>query len=171
MNPKNLVTLSILSALLLSGCGSKSISNKTIEKALESQTGAKVDIDSGKDKVTIKTEDGQTQYSQGGNAEIPEGLPRELIVAADAKIFTTGSSNGGITVTYTTDLDPSEILEKVKKDLVGNVWKKDMEIAAGENTIISISQGKKKVSMTIGKNNSQAQTGKTLVYLLVVDQL
>lgn len=79
------------------------IGEQIAEKAFEAQTGARVDIDSQGEDVTIKTEEGQTQYSAGGRAKLPDNFPKELVVVSDAKIIMSSSSGLSSSVSYITN--------------------------------------------------------------------
>lgn len=168
--------MAIISAvLLLSGCGpsewlGKKTGEKIMEKTIESQTGGKVDVDSGKNEMTIKTDEGQVQVSQGGQAKIPENFPKELIAAGDAKVIVSTSTENGSSVAYITDEEQQAMLEKYKSDLIGQGWKKDMELDTGTAKMLNFSKGEQKVTISIGENNSKDQSEKTMVNVILVKE-
>lgn len=168
-----LSAIALVMAVTLTGCGksiSQKVGEKVAEKAIEAQTGGKVDIDAQGNDVTIKTEAGESQYSAGGNAKLPENFPSELIAADDAKIIISSTADAGNTVAYTTDSDQGEIFDKYKSQLAEQGWKKEMEIDTGNGKMVNFSKDKENVSITIGENNSNDQQGKTLVNVILVKE-
>ena len=99
------------------------VGTKMAEKVLEAQTGAKVDINSNGGDVTIKTDNGQTQYSTGGEAKLPDGFPQELVIVNDAKVIMASSSDNGSSVTYLTNDDQTAVFDKYHNGLPGLGWK------------------------------------------------
>jgi hypothetical protein len=171
-----LATVMIVMAVVLSGCGSgKSLGQqageKIAEKAIEAQSGGKVDVNANDGNVTIKTEDGQAQYSAGGTVKLPENFPKELVMADDAKIIISTSADSGSTIAYVTDSSKDEIFNKYISGLAGQGWKKEMELNTGSGQMANFSQGSLKATVTIGDNESQDQPGKTLVHIILVDEI
>lgn len=142
---------------------SEKVGEEMMEKTLEAQTGAKVDIDAEGDDVTIKTEDGETQYSAGGTVELPDNFPQELVIAGDAKLILSSSSDAAVSVTYLTNYDQTAVFEKYISDLPGSGWKKDMEIDAGQGKMMNFSRGSEGAVINIGDNNTKDRTAQTLV--------
>jgi hypothetical protein len=144
------------------------VGEKVMEKAIEAQTGAKVNIDSNSngENVTIKTEDGQTQYSAGGSAKLPDGFPQELILADDAKLIMSSTSATGSSVTYLTNLDQTAVFEKYLANIPVLGWKKDMEADLGQGKMLNISKGSEAAVVTIGDNNSKDTSAKTTVSII-----
>jgi hypothetical protein len=159
----------IVATLVLSACGaSKTAGQKAAEKILEAQTGGKVKVDSNGENVTIKTEEGQTQYSAGGAVKLPDNFPKDLIVVDDAKLIVASSSEQGGSVAYLTNFDQTEVFEKYLKDLPAAGWKKEMEVSLGEGKMINFSKDKESVSIVMGANTSKDETAKTTVNITLV---
>ena len=146
----------------------QSAGENAVEKMIEAQTGAKVDIETGANgqDVTIKTADGQTQYSAGGDVQLPAGFPQELVLVGDAKLIMASSSPTGSTVTYLTDFDQAAVFDKFISDLTGLGWKKDMEVNAGEGKMLNISKGNEMAYITIGENSAKDQSARTMVNIV-----
>ena len=155
-------------ALAITGCSRQSLGEKAAEKIIESQTGADVDINKDGNDVTIKTEDGESQYSTGGTAKLPENFPKDLVIAEDAKIMMSSTAEGATTITYSTAIEQGEILKKYISTLAGLGWKKEMEIDMGAGKIASFSKDKEKTSVTIGENSNNAELGQTMVSVTYV---
>lgn len=172
MNKKILFVLILpLVALSLSGCTpKKSLSQKTAEKmaekAIESQTGANVDIDSNGDEVTIRSEDGNVTYSAGGNVSLPENFPKELIVAGDAKISVAISSEEGASVSYITNESQENITKKYLDSLTDAGWDKVMELSTTDGNMLSFEKGEGSITVSVGENTNDQQSEKTLVSII-----
>jgi hypothetical protein len=156
------------STFVLSACTTKQkIGEELVEKTIEKQTGAKVDIDSQGENVTIKSDDGQTQYSAGGQAKLPDNFPGELIVTDDARIILSTSSEQSSSVAYISDLSQDVLKERYVKNLVEKGWKKETEVNTEKAFMINFSKDKINVVVTIGENNTKEQAGKSLVNVIL----
>ena len=116
--------------------------------------------------ANIKTEDGQTQYSAGGKVSLPDGFPQELVIANDAKLIMSSSSNTGSSLTYLTNYDTAAIFKKYIDNISVLGWTKDMEVNSGQGKMINISKGNEGAVITIGNNNSKDRTAKTIVNII-----
>jgi ABC-type glycerol-3-phosphate transport system substrate-binding protein len=101
-----------VSALALSGCGGKSVSEKVTEKAIEAQTGVEIDQDED-GSMTMKTKDGTVE---SGTGKVPDGFPKEIALPK-GKVTTsmTAKVDGKKTwmVTFESD-DVSKAAKEVK---------------------------------------------------------
>jgi len=153
---------------VLSGCTPKKTVNEKIgeeiaEKMIEAQTGAKVDVDSQGEKITINSGEGQVQYSAGGQVDLPENFPRELIMASDAKIIMASSSEGNSTVSFVTNEEPMVMKERYISGMTGLGWIKEMEVNISQATMISFKKDKMNVAVNVGENNTKEQQGKSFI--------
>jgi len=146
----------------------QSAGEETLEKMIEAQTGAKVDIKSGSNgqDITIKTEDGQTQYSAGGDVKFPDGFPQQLVLVNDAKLMMASSSETGSSVTYLTNSDQTSVFNNYVSDLPGLGWKIVMQVNAGEGKMLNISKDGEAAYITIGDNDSKDKSAKTMVNIV-----
>ncbi|MFA5828439.1 MAG: hypothetical protein WC841_03745 [Candidatus Shapirobacteria bacterium] len=168
MKKVTVLGLVILSVAALSGCTpgktvNEKIGEEMAERAFEAQTGAKVDIDSQGEDITIKTEEGQTQYSAGGQAKLPDNFPKELIVSNDAKIIMSSSSGQSSTVSYITDDEQAVIAEKYIGGLTGQGWEKESEVNISGAIMLGFNKEKMNVAVNIGENSTKEQAGKSFV--------
>jgi hypothetical protein len=166
------VILVISAAVLVSGCwpfpSQKQVGEKMMERAIESGTGGKVNVDASKGEVNIQSEDGNAKYSAGGNVALPDGFPKEFILASDAKPFVATSGEGNMTVGYFTNEDKTALWEKYKTYMVAGGWKKEMEINTGTGLMANFKRGKENLSVTVGDNSDKEQAQKTVVNLVYV---
>jgi hypothetical protein len=105
------------------------VSEKATEKAIEQQTGGKVDIDtSGDGSVDIETEEGSVSL---GGGEIPDEWPDEIPLPDDLTVQTGAAMDASdgrlVSVVGATDETPEELLASLKEALA------DWEIS-GEST-------------------------------------
>jgi len=153
---------------VLSGCTPKKTVNEKIgeeiaEKMIEAQTGGKVDIDSQGEKVTINSDEGQVQYSAGGQVDLPKNFPKELIVVSDAKIIMASSSDQNSTAAYVTNEEQASIKEKYISRLTGLGWQKAAEVNVSGAMMINFTKENTNVVVNIGENNTENQSGKSFV--------
>jgi hypothetical protein len=160
------VVIAVVAVLAIGGrMVSQMAGNKIAEKVIESQTGAKVNIDSNSNgaNMTIKTTGGQVQYSVGGDVNLPVGFPKELIAENDAKLVMSTSAESGVSVAYTTNAAVGEVFEKYMTDLTAAGWKKDSEVSTDQAKMLTFSKASEGVYITIGNNSSGDNTAKTSV--------
>ena len=165
----------ILAPLGLAGCGlsqtsGEKVAEKYMEKALESAGGGDVDVDAASGKVTIKSEDGQAEFSGGEGVKLPDVFPDNLVLADDAKIIMASKVGSGYSVAYITDETQAQMFTRYKNELVADGWKKTMEMDAGEVQLANFAQDRTTLSATIGQNNSKEESYQTLVSLVYVQE-
>lgn len=108
-------------SMLITGCGSvaEKAGEKAAEKAIESQGGGNVDIDtSGDGQVSIETEEGSMSF---GTGEVPAEWPDDVPLPDGLEVSsgsTIDASDGRlVSITATSDQDPLELLEFYKEAL------------------------------------------------------
>jgi hypothetical protein len=161
--------------LLAAGCGlgdtaGKKVGESIVENAIESQTGGKADISSEDRNVSIKTKEGETRYSSGGEVKLPENFPKEMIIADDAKIIISNSSEGGSSVAYTSETDPQSLFDKYKNELPGKGWKQETIMDIGSAKMAIFSKENLNVNISIGDNNSSENSGKSMVNVMLIKE-
>ena len=83
----------IAGAVVLAGCGSKSVEDKIAEKAIEHESGGDVDLNSKDASIKYTDKDGnQTELNTGGGASIPDGWPKALDPPKSVKIITSSTT-------------------------------------------------------------------------------
>jgi hypothetical protein len=125
-----LLLLLAAAGLLAAGCGDD---DKAAEKTVKKATGADVDIDSDKGKVSVTDEDGNTQTMTSGE-ELPKGFPKEISLPDGAKVTngTKVSSGDGDTfvISATTDKSFDEVMKFYKDELDG--YKQELDISTDD---------------------------------------
>lgn len=176
MKQKIFILVALLGATaMLSGCwpfpSSEDVGKKIVEKAIESQTGGKVDIDTDKETMNIKTEGGS--FSAGEEVKIPDGFPEDVFMLSDAKlVFSMSGISGeeGFSLSYITATSTGETFAKYKEEMASDGWKKESEMDMGEQgKILNFIKGEQSVMVTIGTNEDEENKGKTQVGITVVD--
>lgn len=145
---------------------SQKVGEKMLENMVESQTGAQVDINTGlSGQVNIKTADGQTQYSAGGTAAIPDNFPRELLIIDDARVVISSTTPDMSSITFYTNDDSATVYNKYVTALKAADWETGMQIDTGKGKVLSMTKGSEAVVITIGENESKDEEGKSTVNL------
>jgi hypothetical protein len=164
----------ISAVLLLSGCwpfpSQKQVGEKIMEKAIESQTGGKVDVNAEKNSMTINGEEGSTTVSGEGQAKLPDNFPSDIFVYSDAKIIVASAMKEGdsFSVTYATETSVDDAFSKYKDELTGNGWTKENEVDLGtQGKMLNFKKENRSVLVTIGIDNDGQNKGKTMVSVVV----
>ncbi len=129
-----------------------------IERAIERETGADVDIDydrgmmgRGETNVTFSGEDGETyEISAGEDVAIPDTWPRSVPIPGDAKVSYAGTmgmgmgmmnGQGGMSLAFTTTQSVTDITEYYKRELVANGWTIAGTMATPDGSMVSATRG------------------------------
>jgi len=175
MKQKMFLMVAVLGAtVMLSGCGctewaSQKAGEKIMEKAIESGTGWKTDIDMDKGQFSVKGEDGETKYSAGDNVSLPDNFPKDVFIYEDAKInmaISSSTESGGFFVSYVVSANESDVFSKYKEEMAKNGWKKETETDMGEaGKMIGFGKGESKTTVSIGLEDGENNAKKTTVGL------
>ncbi len=165
-----LAVLCFALSMTLTGCFqspadmiSEKVGEGLAEKAIESATGGKVDIDSSKGTMNIKSENGNTAISTGGDVKLPDNFPKILVVVDDAKITVATDMGDTSSVNYLTDMSKADLIEKYKSTLVGDGWKKTMETVTDTISMLTFEKDKQTVSGLISDNQNSDNPQKSMV--------
>ena len=175
---KKILTMSgiIMLALVFSGCGPgdairEKAGEKIIEKAIESQTGGKVNINSGKNTMDITTNEGKVSVSNDGDGKLPANFPSDIFIFSDAKITVStfnAAQPGSFSVSYSTaSVTQDSAFEKYKTEMIGSNWVKETEMNFGtdQGSMLVFKKDNRKVSVMIGKE----EKGSTFITVIGVD--
>lgn len=165
-------------ALIFSGCGAgemaqKKAGERIIEKAIESQTGGKVDINSGKNTMDITTSEGQVSVSNDGDGKLPANFPSDVFIFSDAKITIStfnAAQPGSFSVSYSTaSATQDSAFEKYKAEMTASGWTKETEMNFGveQGAMLTFKKDNRKVSIMIGKD----EKGNTFITAIGVDDV
>jgi hypothetical protein len=165
---KNLILLVAVIGLsfTLTGClksPSQKLGEKMVEKTIESQTGGNVDVDTNSGTMDFKSEDGTMQVSTGGEVSLPDGFPKDLILASDAKVVLATSADKTTSVAYETDESAADLFADYKEELDDQGWTKDFEMDAGTSKMVNFKKGNQRASFIISENTSSEDEYKTMV--------
>lgn len=158
-------------SLLLSGCSlnpTASLQQKASEtiaqKAIESQTGGKVQIDNNGQKITVKGENGETVI---GGDDIPANFPKDVPLYPNAKPSTSWSStaqnNQGVMVSLETSDLKSKVTDFYDKELPKNGWVVDSTTKTNDGAMYVIKKNNRDGWVTVSADSN----GKTTIGLIV----
>lgn len=170
-NPLVFVGIGCLVLLVLLGLGSaivmKFFANKIgsglVEKAIESKTGVKTnieDLESG--KVTFTDSKTGSEVRIGTN-EVPDSFPKDFPLYKNAKVTSSlagsqaGNSNG-FWLTLSTPDTKDAVLAFYKTELAKNGWSIDSTFTANDMTTQSVKKGTMKGTVAVGKSSSDEET-------------
>lgn len=140
-----------------------------IEKAIEGETGGKVDIDtSGDGEVTITTEDTSITATDGGdtvaitsnegdvsilggdNVKIPDDFPKDIPLPQGLKPMSVMKGDGGFFLLHGEVKGSAKSVEnQIKVDLEKGGWKKVMTFSESGTTGLIMDKGKRQLNYSI----------------------
>jgi hypothetical protein len=172
-----LMTVALGAVTVLSGCwpfpSSEKIGQTIMEKAIESQTGGKVNIDAEKGTMNVDTKDGS--FSAGENAKIPDNFPKDIFVFSDAKvIFAMNGVSGekSYSIAYFSAVTPVEAMGKYKDEMTKIGWQKENEMDLGaQGKILNFKKDQARVMVTIGTSEDEENKGKTQIGVTTTEDM
>lgn len=182
----NRIGIGFATAMLVissAGCGkiadkaTKKVTEKGLEKTIESQTGGKVDVDAKGGGFKVETKDG-SKVQMGGSASLPAGWPKilelpkgfEVNMATTTKddetprksVMATGKGDGAkIFATYKTNLESAgyEIESESSADTGGGNQMRQLSAESGKSNVsVTVSTDDKKVVVSLGVTTSTDQS-------------
>lgn len=157
-----LIVLGIVSTLLV-GWVVKKAGTSLFEKAIESQTGVKTNIeDIEKGKMTF-TDEKSGQSVELGTEKIPETFPKDFPIYPGAKVTSSLSGSGqekqgGFWVTFTTPDAFDAVTTFYKTNLKANGWVAKGTLETDTNLTQTVTKGKLEGSITIDRSEDAAET-------------
>lgn len=141
----------------------KKIGTGLVEKAIESKTGVKTNIeDLEKGKMTFTDEKTGTKVDIGSNT-VPETFPKDFPLYPDAKVTSSlsgaqaGKSNG-FWLTMSTPAAPDMVTSFYKTELTKNGWTVESTFTANAMTNQTVKKNTLNGSLSIGKSSSDNET-------------
>ena len=110
---------------------------------LSAITGGKVGIGGDKNKVTLKSDEGEFSFQEGG--KLPDGFPSDFPVYPGAKITSSWTSSGddskGISVVLETSDAPTKVADYYKTNIESKGWKTTASFSSEGTTTYSFEKG------------------------------
>jgi len=160
-------------SLLLAGCSAtdwmgQKAGEQIMEKAIESGTGGKVNVDADKGTMTIDSKEGQMTLSGGETAKKPDNLPSDVFIYDNAKfVFSLVKSQDEFSVVYTTVTDVNNVFDEYKNKLSGDGWQKQDEMDLGTGgKVLNFKKNQRKLMVTIGPDTSEKGVKRTSVSIV-----
>lgn len=163
------------SAFLLAGCTlnpfaflQQKTGEKMAEKLIESQTGGKVDIDSDKGKVTVKTKEGEEIVM--GEGQLPANFPKDMPIYPGAKPsgswISTTKEGKGVMVGLETNDGKNKVVSYYRTELPKNGWVIETTTTTDDGAIYIVKKNNRSgwVTITAEKN------GKTTIGIVIGDE-
>ena len=154
-----LVVLSIfVLAVAVSGCSK--VADKAAEKAIETSTGGKADVDLGKNEITVKTDEGTTKM--GGTQEWPAKIPADVPKFTSGKITSVVESTpaaGGYQVMVGYEGATMADIEKYKSQLEAAGWKVTTTTKIEDGYMVAAEKEKRNIVESFSGKTETGYTG------------
>jgi outer membrane lipoprotein-sorting protein len=154
----------IVLALLLQGCGKKAgekIAKKMIESAA-ARDGVKANVKISDDSLTIKTDKGQTIYSAGKSAKIPDNFPRDIYVYGDANVVAALTHPEGFSIVMETKDSQEKVYNTIKTKFNESGWNEAMTMSQKGAKILTYTKENKTVNIMITEEKKGSQINMTV---------
>lgn len=149
----------------LPGCqrASEAVAEKAFEKAVETASGEKVDIEQDGDTVSIKTDQGEMTVASaqdGGSVPpLPAGFPDDVFLPAQRTVSSAMDMGGMQAVNVATTATPGRVSADVEKTMQAQGWKREMSMQSGadSSTLIYSKEKRQVVYQLMKADNSGTQ--------------
>jgi hypothetical protein len=137
------------------GCGEKSeekTAETIMEKAIESETGGKAEVDIKGESIHIKTKDGEMRMTSGKSVKLPSGFPEDIFIYGDADLNTSMELPEGYNLNFQSKDDPSKISDVYLKEMTAKGWSKEMSMDMGNQKMLVFKKKERMVNVMIAPN-------------------
>lgn len=169
MTPTKWLIVVAVVLVLFTGLRSLFSPERMIERAIERETGGRVDIDTdGGGTMTFEGDNGeQFSVTAGEQAALPDNWPSEVAIMDDATITYAGSmmgaSGGGLTTVFTSGATKAEVVEFYKRTLADAGYTIAGVMDFGDSAMVTATRGESEsVGVTVASD-----TGETTVTITV----
>lgn len=157
-----------LVSVLVIGCScsekaEEKVGERIAEKAIEAQTGHKADIDVDKERMRIKTQDGEMTMSSGKTAKLPDNFPEDIPICEGCALDMAMEVPQGYSLSLTTKDDVSKVSEWYLKEMIGKGWTKEAFMEMGKQTMLVFKKGERGVNLAISHDNDHTRISLTSV--------
>ena len=140
----------VAGVVALPGCqrASEAVAEKAFEKAVETASGEKVDIEQDGDTVIIKTDQGEMTVASaqdGGSVALPAGFPDDVFLPAQRTVSSAMDMGGMQMLNMTTPQELTAVSADIEKSMQGQGWKREMAMQAGGGNTLMYSKDKRQV--------------------------
>ena len=143
--PQLPMTRGLLLAALVAGVvalpgrqrASEAVAEKAFEKAVETASGEKVDIEQDGDTVSIKTDQGEMTVASaqdGGSVALPAGFPDDVFLPAQRTVSSAMDMGGMQAVHVATTATLAAVSADVEKTMQAQGWKREMSMQSGADS-------------------------------------
>ncbi|MDT8391480.1 MAG: hypothetical protein RRC34_13330 [Lentisphaeria bacterium] len=171
MDKKNLFVLAA-GLLLATGCGDREkntspvgdrAARKVSEKLIEAQMGGQAEVDIDKDTVSIRTEEGQFDYSAGASVSLPEGFPADVVVYEGAKLESSMRTPDGFMLQMRSPDALEKITRVVGEKMKAKGWSQSAAFNMGGQSALSFEKEGRAATVSANKD------GDSTMIVIVVD--
>ncbi len=158
----------IVLPLLLLGlsCGGEKATERAIERQIEKASGGKAKVDLSKDKMTIKTKEGEMAISQSGAVDIPADFPKDVLVYKGAVVKMVFKQDKGVSMLLETADDVKKVAQAYQADMKANGWQEVGSMPMADGATLNYEKGKdnekRNVIVGIGRGDDEGKTHITL---------
>ena len=129
----------VAGVVALPGCqrASEAVAEKAFEKAVETASGEKVDIEQDGDTVSIKTDQGEMTVASaqdGGSVALPAGFPDDVFLPAQRTVSSAMDMGGMQAVNVATTATLAAVSADVEKTMQAQGWKREMSMQSGADS-------------------------------------
>jgi hypothetical protein len=159
---KGLWTVGVAAGLMaVMGCGraQERVNEKIAEKMIEKQTGGKAQVDYSRDRVVVKTKEGEIVASAGGGATVPADFPGDVLVYKNAQLQMAFSNPDAWALTLVTKDSADKVSGAYQSAMAGQGWTQAGMVNMGGQIVLNFK--KEKQDATIGI--TQADSGNQIV--------
>ena len=162
MTPTKWLIVAAVVLVLFTGLRSLFSPERMIERAIERETGGRVDIDTdGGGTMTFEGDNGeQFSVTAGEQASLPDNWPSEVAIMDDATITYAGSmmgaSGGGLTTVFTSRAAKAEVVDFYRRTLADAGYTIAEVMDFGDSAMVTATRGESdSVGVTVASEGDE----------------
>ncbi len=162
------VGLAIFAAVVMSGCGSKSLVEKRMENEIAKQLEGKAQVDLGNNGINVETNEGSIQV--GGNVELPADFPKDVYIIEGKMMSAMKNAIGAgfqVMIQTTKSLTDAKSIYQSKLKEAG--WAVTNASDTPGGAIVSGQKGRRQVVVAMGTEDGQE--GLAVVITVIEEQV
>ncbi len=154
-----------LVCMLALACGKKAEQaavERSMEKQIEKQTGQKADVKIGDNRVSMKSKDGEMQYSESGDLSLPKDFDKDILIPKDAKIQTSLTQEKTRQIVMQVKQSKDELTKQYTEFQTKQGWKEESSFNSGDSSMLSYEKPDRTLLISVAKDGDQSTISLTI---------
>ena len=165
LNSTGLITIGLIGTSLF-GCqkAQEKVMEEAAERAIENEAGgdAKVELNGG--AVKIEANGAQVQMDAQNGVKLPENLPKDLFIPADAKITVSNTTSEGAMIIFEQAMGLDKASSMMREGMQKNGWTQSADLNMNGTRTITYTKGEQEAALMMTGDGSATTTNMSVSF-------